>query len=74
MSNERNGILKKIVVWTAIGLMAIVALKVILAIAGFVIGIGFLALFTIGPILLVGWLVVKALRYFTRDPAMPTAG
>ena len=57
----------KIVTWLLIGILAIVAIKVGLAIAGFLIGLGFFALFTVGPILLVGWLVWKALRYFSRE-------
>jgi hypothetical protein len=69
MSTYSNGgsFMGAIMKWMVIGILAIVAIKVGLAIAGFVIGFGFFALFTVGPILLIGWLVLKALRYFTRD-------
>jgi hypothetical protein len=65
---NESGVVGKIFTWFLIGVLAVVALKVGLAIAGFVIGIGFFALFTIGPILLIGWVVVKVLRYLTREP------
>ena len=66
-TNE-SGMVGKIATWFLIGVLAVVALKVGLAIAGVVIGIGFVALFTVGPILLIGWAIVKALRYLTREP------
>lgn len=65
---NESGVAGKIVTWFLIGVLAVVALKVGLAVAGFVIGIGFFALFTLGPIVLIGWLIVKALRYLTREP------
>ena len=58
---------KKLLSWIAIGVVAIVALKVLFALVGFLTGAILFALFTLGPILFLGWLVVKALRYFTRD-------
>jgi hypothetical protein len=53
--------------WLVIAVLAVVALKVGLALAGMAIGLVFFLLFTVGPIVLVGWLVVKLLRIFTRD-------
>lgn len=47
--------------------LSLVALKVVFAVLGVVFGIGTFLLFTLAPILLVGWLVIKALRYFSRD-------
>ena len=65
---NESSVVGKIVTWFLIGVLAVVALKVGLAIAGVVIGIGFAALFTVGPILLIGWVVVKVLRHLTREP------
>jgi hypothetical protein len=68
MSTYQNGSpLGRIVTWVLVGVVAIVAIKVAFAIAGLVIGVGSIVLFTLGPILLAGWLIVMALRYFTRD-------
>jgi hypothetical protein len=50
-----------------VGVVAIIALKLAVAIAGMLLGLMVVALFTLGPILLVGWLVVKALRHFSRE-------
>jgi hypothetical protein len=58
----------RILTWIVIGVLAIVAIKVALALAGMVLGFTFVALFTIGPVVLIGWLIVKALRHFSRDP------
>ncbi|MEX2584365.1 MAG: hypothetical protein WD766_13940 [Gemmatimonadota bacterium] len=62
-----SGMLGRIGTWFVIGVVAIVALKVGLVVAAFTIRLGFVALFTLGPILLIGWLVIKALRYLTRE-------
>lgn len=65
MNNE--SLLKKIGVWMLIGILAIVTLKVGLALAKIALGMVFFVLFTLGPILIIGWLALKALRYFSRD-------
>jgi hypothetical protein len=65
---NESGLLGKVVTWFVIGVVAIVALKVGLVVAGLVLRLGFIALFTLGPILLIGWVVVKVLRYLTRGP------
>jgi hypothetical protein len=52
--------------------LAIIALKVVFAVVGVVFGIGAFLLFTLGPVLFVGWLVIKALRYFSRDTSAAT--
>jgi hypothetical protein len=54
-----------------IGFAAIITLKVTLAVTGIVLGLFFAAVFTVGPILLVGWLVLKGLRRFSGPPANP---
>ena len=60
--------LRKVVKWLVIGLVAVVALRLALVAAGMILQFGLFALVRIGPILLVGWLVLKLLRYLTRDP------
>lgn len=52
--------------WLVIGFLAIVALKVSLAVVGAVMGIALALFFTVGPLLLVGWLVLKLARAFAR--------
>jgi hypothetical protein len=53
--------------WVIIGLVALFALRIGLFALGFVTRFALSALFTLGPILLVGWLVLKLLRHFARD-------
>lgn len=65
---ESNGtLLGRLVTWILVAILAIAALKLAFWVVGAVMGVGFWLLFTLGPILLVGWLVIKVLRYFTRD-------
>jgi hypothetical protein len=59
--------MRSVLTLLAIGIAAIVALKIAFGIAALVIGLFFTALFTLGPILLVGWIILKALRFFTRE-------
>ena len=56
----------RIATWFLIGIVALIALKLLGAIVGAVIGLGMALLFTVGPILLIGWLVMKMLRGFSR--------
>lgn len=69
MSGYSGGesLLAKVMKWMVIGLVAIVALKVGLLVLGSAVGASMFVLFTLGPIVLLGWLVIKLLRYFTRD-------
>lgn len=71
MSTYENnrGLAGKVITWILVGIVAIVVLKLAAAIAGLVVGLGFFLLFTVGPILLLGWLVLKALRHLTREPS-----
>ena len=73
MSDYTNGgsTVGSVVKWIIIGILAIVTIKVGLAIAGLVIGFGFFALFTLGPLLLIGWLVLKAIRIFSSRTDSP---
>lgn len=73
MSDYTNGgsTVGTVLKWIIIGILAIVVIKVGLAIAGLAIGFGFFALFTVGPILLIGWLVLKVLRSFSNRTDSP---
>lgn len=64
---SQESLLKRILTWLVIGVLAIVALRVALVLFALVLRFGMFALFTIGPILLVGWVILRALRYFSRD-------
>ncbi len=69
---NNGSFLRNVVVWMLIGILAIVAIKVGLALAKVAVSLLFFAVFTLGPILFVGWLVLKALRYFTRNGSEAT--
>ncbi|HUE97377.1 MAG TPA: hypothetical protein VMN39_12005 [Longimicrobiaceae bacterium] len=73
MSDYTNGgsTVGTVLKWIIIGILAIVVIKVGLTITGLVIGFGFFALFTVGPILLIGWLVLKVLRSFSNRTDSP---
>lgn len=69
MAEQDKTLFKQIVTWTVVGILAVLALKVVLSVLGMAMGlVGFL-LFTVGPILLLGWLAVKAWNAFTKEPA-----
>lgn len=75
--NENKSLLSRIVTWTIIGILAVLAFKLatwllgfLLGMAGMVVGIALFLLFTVGPILLLGWLAVKAWNAFTKEPVV----
>jgi hypothetical protein len=59
--------IRTVVVWFVAGVAAIVGLKLGLVVFAAFTRFALFAFFTVGPVLLVGWLVLKALRYFSRD-------
>ncbi len=61
-----KSVLSKIVTWVLVALLAIAAFKLAFWVFGAALGIGAWLFFTVGPILLVGWLVVKLFRFLTR--------
>lgn len=74
MGTEKS-LLSRIITWTIIGVLAILALKILAHLLGFVIGlvgmvfgIAMFLLFTVAPILLLGWLAMKAWRAFSKEP------
>jgi hypothetical protein len=65
-NDGERSLLGTIVSWFFVALLAIAALKLAFWVFGAALGIGAWLLFTVGPILLVGWLVVKLFRYLGR--------
>ena len=65
---ENKSLFKQIVTWTVVGIIAVLALKFVLGLLGMAFGMVTFLLFTVGPILLVGWLAVKAWNAFTKEP------
>jgi hypothetical protein len=75
MGTEKS-LLNRIVTWAVIGILAIVALKIagrllafVMGLAGMVFGIALFLIFTVAPIVLLGWLAVKGWRAFAKEPA-----
>lgn len=68
MAEQDKSLFKQIVTWTVVGILAILALKIVLNLLGMAFGLITFLLFTVGPILLVGWLAVKAWNAFTKEP------
>lgn len=65
---DNNGtLLGRMVTWFFVALLAIAALKLAFWVLGAAVGVGFWLIFTVGPILFVGWLVMKLLRLCTRN-------
>lgn len=69
MTEERS-LLSRVVTWTLLAVLAIVAIKVVLHLVGVVLGLTGFLLFTVAPIVLVGWLALKAWKAFSREPAV----
>lgn len=65
-NNGERSLLGTLVSWFFVALLAIAALKLAFWVFGAALGIGAWLLFTVGPILLIGWLVVKLVRYLGR--------
>ena len=64
--NGEKSLLGQLVTWFFIALLAIAALKLAFWVFGAALGLGMMLIFRLGPILLVGWLVMKLIRYFSR--------
>lgn len=60
--------------WVVIGILAIVAFKIALTVLGIAVGLAGFLLFTVLPLVLVVWLVVKAVQWLGRpkDGGYPT--
>lgn len=71
---ENGSLLGRIVKWTIIGVLAVIAFRIAMRLAAFVIGLAGMAfglamfvLFTVGPLVLLGWLAMKAWRAFAKE-------
>ena len=65
-NNGEKTVLGQVVTWFFIALLAIAALKLAFWVFGAALGLGMMLIIRLGPILLVGWLVMKLIRYFSR--------
>lgn len=66
--NKNKTLVEQIVTWIIVGILAILALKLVTGILGMAFGLVSFLLFTVAPILLVGWLATKAWKAFTKEP------
>ena len=71
--SEKKSLFKQILTWTVVGILAVMALKLALGLLGMAFGLVSFLLFTVGPILLLGWLAVKAWNAFTKEPVKSDA-
>lgn len=72
--NENKSLLSRIVTWAIIGVLAILAVKIALRVLGFlfglvgmVFGLALFLLFTVGPLVLLGWLALRGWQAFTKE-------
>lgn len=63
---ESKSLFATIATWALIGIVAVIALKLVLGLVGVVFGFAGFLLFTVAPILLLGWLALKAWQAFAR--------
>jgi hypothetical protein len=66
---DNNSPLATLVKWALIIVIAVVALKLVLGLLGIVMGLAAFLLFTVAPVVLIGWLIMKAWQAFTKEPA-----
>ena len=69
--NGEKTMLGQLVTWAFVALLVLAAIKLAFWVFGAALGLGMLLIFRLGPILLVGWLVVKLIRYFRRPGGYP---
>lgn len=55
--------------WGGVGVLALVALRMVMQLLGLVMGFVGFVLFTVVPLVLVVWLVMKLWQAFTKPPA-----
>ena len=65
---ENTSLFKQIMTWTIVGILAVLALKFVMGLLGMAFGLVTFLLFTVGPVLLLGWIAVKAWNAFTSKP------
>ena len=68
MAEQDKSLLKQALTWIVVGIVAIMAIKLVLGLLGMAFGLVSFLLFTVGPIVLVGWLAMKAWKAFAKEP------
>ncbi|HUH12651.1 MAG TPA: hypothetical protein VMK65_06055 [Longimicrobiales bacterium] len=58
--------------WGGVGVMALVALKMLMAVVGLVVGLFSFLIFTVLPLVLLGWVVWKVVQWATKPPETTT--
>jgi hypothetical protein len=66
---DNNSPVATLIKWAILVVVAVIALKLVLGLLGIVLGFAAFLLFTVAPIVLVGWLIMKAWQAFTKEPA-----
>ena len=71
---ENGSLLGKVVTWTIIGILAVIAFKIALRLIGFLMGLAGMLMgmvmflvFTVGPLVRLGWLAMNAWKAFVRE-------
>lgn len=73
-NNGDTSTLGRLLSWFLVALLFIGALKLAFWLVAAAVGFGTWVLFTLGPILLVGWLVLKIFRHFSRPDSYDADG
>lgn len=60
---ENESLFKQVLTWTVVGILALLAIKFVLGLVGMAFGLVTFLLFTVGPILLVGYVVTRLLGH-----------
>lgn len=68
MAEQDKSLLKQALTWIVVGIVALMAIKLVLGLLGMAFGLVSFLLFTVGPIVLLGWLAMKAWKAFTKEP------
>lgn len=63
---DDRSVWSRLLTWFFVALLAIAALKLAFWVVGVALGVGSWLLFTVAPLLLVGWLVMRFLRWLGR--------
>lgn len=64
--DRKDSTLATVLTWLVVGVIAIVALKAAFWVLGSLAGLAMFLLFTVGPIVLVAWLLYKFVKLLSR--------
>jgi len=64
-NGNKGSMIGQLLKWLVIGLLAVLALKIVFGLVGTVIGLALFVVFKLGPLVLLAWLGWKAWQYFT---------